>query len=112
MESRLGEAVAWLPFGHQRLCTLDNVPHTVDEALFLRRQDELIVHLDRKVTSVNLLKQELDFPSDTRRRLRSSRGKIHSTESAAGIPFRGVQMSSNYDYQPAEIIGYTSGSAS
>lgn len=62
MESRLREAVpagvAWLPFGHQRLCTLDNVPHTVDEALFLRRQDELIVHLERKVTSVNLLKQE------------------------------------------------------
>lgn len=59
MESRLREAVragvAWLPFGHQRLCTLDNVPHTVDEALFLRRQDELIVHLERKVTSLNLL---------------------------------------------------------
>lgn len=50
--------VAWLPFGHQRLRTLDNVPHTVDEALFLRWQDELIVHLEGKVTSLNCLKGE------------------------------------------------------
>lgn len=50
VQGRLCEAVpaglAWLSFGHQRLRTLDNVPHTVDEALFLRWQDELIVHLE------------------------------------------------------------------
>lgn len=82
MESRLREAVhagvAWLPFGHQRLCTLDNVPHTVDEALLLRRQDELIVHLERKVTSLNLLKQD-NFGFAV--------AKIHSTENAAGKEF-------------------------
>ena len=62
VESRLCETVpagvARLPFGHQRLCTLDNVPQAVDEALFLWWQDELIVHLEAKVTSPNLLKWE------------------------------------------------------
>lgn len=69
MESRLCEAVpagvAWLPFGHQRLRTLDDVPHTMDEALFLRWQDELIVHLEEKVPRLNLLKGEhFEFVSD------------------------------------------------
>lgn len=64
MESRLCEAVpagvVFRPssFGHQRLRTLDNVPHTLDEALFLRWQDELIVHLEGKGTRLNLLKTE------------------------------------------------------
>lgn len=34
-----------LLFGHQRLGPLDDVTHAVDETLFLRRQDKLIVHL-------------------------------------------------------------------
>lgn len=47
MEGRLGEAVpAGVSFGHQRLGALDDVPQSVDEALLLRRQDELIVHLE------------------------------------------------------------------
>lgn len=49
MESRLGEsvqaAVDRLLFGHQRLGPFDDVTHAVDETLLLRRQDELVVHL-------------------------------------------------------------------
>lgn len=54
MESWLGESVSAgvdrLPFSHQRLGPSDDVTHTVDEALLLRWQDELIVHLEDKVT--------------------------------------------------------------
>lgn len=50
MESRLGESVPAaedrLPLRHQGLCPFDDVTHAVDEALLLRRQDELIVHLE------------------------------------------------------------------
>lgn len=50
VEGRLGQSVAAgvdrLVLGHQSLRPFDDVAHAVDEALLLRRQDELIVHLD------------------------------------------------------------------
>lgn len=56
VESRLGESVpgAVLPLGHQGLCPFDDVTHAVDEALLLRRQDKLVVHLeDTADTNIN-----------------------------------------------------------
>lgn len=51
MEGGLRKAVVErLLFGHQRLGPLDDVAHAVDEALLLRRQDELIVDLGDKRT--------------------------------------------------------------
>lgn len=57
VERRLGEsvpgAVDRLPLGHQGLGPFDDVTHAVDETLLLRRQDELIVHLEDTVDTNN-----------------------------------------------------------
>lgn len=56
MEGGLRESVSAqvdrLLFGHQRLGPFDDVAHAVDEAFLLRRQDELIVHLEDKRTAI------------------------------------------------------------
>lgn len=56
VERRLGESVPTgvdrLVFGHQSLGPFDDISHAVDEALLLRREDELVVHLDDTRTVV------------------------------------------------------------
>lgn len=46
----MSAGVEQLLFGHQRLGPFDDITHAVDEALLLRWQDELIVHLEGKTS--------------------------------------------------------------